>query len=76
MLHAASCYWPDVTQTDLEQVAERAARAGLRPGRDGVGYLGSLLFATADLALCLLGGRPGLPSYRAAAGSASPATGS
>jgi hypothetical protein len=28
MLYAAKCYWPGVTQADLEQVAERAARAG------------------------------------------------
>jgi hypothetical protein len=56
MLYAAKCYWPGVTRADLEQVAERAATAGLGPGRDGVAYLGSLLFATDDLALCLFQG--------------------
>jgi len=56
MLYAAKCYWPGVTETDLEQVAERAATAGLGPGRDGVAYLGSLLFAADDLVLCLFHG--------------------
>ena len=56
MLYAAKCYLPRVTQTDLEQVAERAATAGLGPGRDGVAYLGSLLFAADDLVLCLFQG--------------------
>ena len=27
MLYAAKCYWPGVTQADLDQVADRAARA-------------------------------------------------
>jgi hypothetical protein len=53
MLYAAKCYWPGVTQADLEQVAERAARAGLLSGGDGVAYLGSLMFAADDLVLCL-----------------------
>jgi len=56
MLYAAKCYWPGITETDLEQVAERAARAGLVSGGDGVAYLGSLLFATDDLVLCLFQG--------------------
>ena len=75
MLYAAKCYWPGVTQTDLEQVAERAARAGLGSDRDGVAYLGSLLFAADDLVLCLFQGpsraaviqasdRLGIPSER------------
>ena len=53
MLYAAKCYWPGVTQTDLEQVAERAAKAGLASGSDQLSYLGSLLFAADDLVLCL-----------------------
>jgi hypothetical protein len=56
MLYAAKCYWPGVTEADLEQVAERAARAGLGSARDGVAYLGSLLFAADDLVLCLFQG--------------------
>ena len=56
MLYAAKRYWPGVTRTDLECVAERAAQAGLCPGRDRVAYLGSLLFAADDLVLCLFQG--------------------
>jgi hypothetical protein len=75
MLYAAKCYWPGVTEADLEQVGERAATAGLGPGRGGVAYLGSLLFAADDLVLCLFQGssraavirasdRLGIPSER------------
>ena len=75
MLYAAKCYWPGVTESDLEQVAERASTASLGPGRDGVAYLGSLLFADDDLVLCLFQGpsraaviqasdRLGIPSER------------
>ena len=75
MLYAAKCYWPGVTEADLEQVAERSARAGLSSGRDGVAYLGSLLFAADGLVLCLFqgpsraaviqaSGRLGIPSER------------
>ena len=75
MLYAAKCYWPGVTKADLEQIAERAVRADLGSGRDGVAYLGSLLFAADDLALCLFQGpsraaviqasdRLGIPSER------------
>ena len=75
MLYAAKCYWPGITEADLERVAERAAIAGLGAGRDGVAYLGSLLFAADDLVLCLFQGpsraaviqasdRLGIPSER------------
>jgi len=56
MLYAAKCYWPGVTQADLEQVTERAGRAGLASGSNSVTYLGSLLFADDDLVLCLFQG--------------------
>jgi hypothetical protein len=56
MLYAVKCYWPRVTRTDLERVADRAAQAGLSPGRHRVAYLGSLLFAADDLVLCLFQG--------------------
>jgi hypothetical protein len=73
MLYAAKCYWPGVTRTDLQRVADRAAQAGL--GRDRVAYLGALLFADDDLVLCLFQGptrasviqaseRLGIPSER------------
>ena len=57
MLYAAKCYWPSATRDDLEQVAERAVRAGLAEGSGGIVYLGSLLFAADDLVLCLFQGR-------------------
>jgi hypothetical protein len=74
MLYAAKCYWPGVTQADLEQVAERA-KAGPGTGNGRVIYLGSLLFAADDLVLCLFQGpsraaviqasdRLGVPSER------------
>ena len=56
MLYAAKCYWPGVTQADLELVARRAAGAGLASDGDGVVYLGALLFAANDLVLCLFEG--------------------
>jgi hypothetical protein len=59
MLYAAKCYWPGVTQTDVERVAARASRAGragLAAGGTPVTYLGSLLFAADDLVLCLFQG--------------------
>ena len=56
MLYAAKCYWPGVTETDVEQVAARAGRAGLAAGSNPVTYLGSLLFAGDDLVLCLFQG--------------------
>ena len=56
MLYAAKCYWPGVTQADLESITERAAQADPGPGRDRVAYLGSLLFAADDLVLCLFRG--------------------
>ena len=56
MLYAAKCYWPGVTGADLEQVAERAGRAGLVSGSNAVAYLGSLLFGGDDLVLCLFQG--------------------
>jgi hypothetical protein len=73
-MYAAKCYWPGVTRTDLEQIAARAD-ARLSTGRSGVTYLGSLLFATDDLVLCLFLGpsraaviqaseRLGIPSER------------
>src|SRR5262249_40112283 len=55
MLYAAKCYWPGVTQADLQQVAERA-RAGPGTRSGSVSYLGSLLFTADDLVLCLLQG--------------------
>lgn len=47
MLYAAKCYWPGVTEVDVEDAAARL-------GRDGsVGYFGSLVFPAEALVLCL-----------------------
>ena len=53
MLYAAKCYWPGVTEADLDRVAGRAA---LATGTSPVSYLGSLLFPADDLVLCLFRG--------------------
>ena len=55
MLYAAKCYWPGVTQPELELVVARAARTGASASSD-VAYRGSLLFADDDLVLCLFDG--------------------
>jgi hypothetical protein len=44
VLYAAKCYWPDVTETDLD------AR---QPASDSAPYLGALLFPDDALVLCL-----------------------
>ena len=56
MLYAAKCYWPGGTETELEQVAARAPRVGSSSSRDGVAYIGSLLFSADELVLCLFEG--------------------
>jgi hypothetical protein len=56
VLYAAKCYWPGVSETDIEQLAERASRARTSAGHAGVAYLGSLLFSGDDLVLCLFEG--------------------
>lgn len=56
MLYVAKCYWPGVTETEIEQVSERTAREDTGCSRDEVTYLGSLLFAADHLVLCLFEG--------------------
>jgi hypothetical protein len=46
MLYAAKCYWPGVTEHELERATSRAR------GRDAV-CLGALFFPDDDLVLCL-----------------------
>jgi hypothetical protein len=53
MLYAAKCYWPGVTEADLDRIAGRAA---LTTGTGTVSYLGSLLFPADNLVLCLFCG--------------------
>ena len=75
MLFAAKCYWPGVTEADLETIARRAAHAGSVATREPVTYLGSLLFTDDELVLCFFDGpsrlavkrasdRAGIPSER------------
>jgi hypothetical protein len=53
MLYAAKCYWPGITRTELEQATARASRARSNAAASGVNFLGSLLFSSDDLVLCL-----------------------
>ena len=75
MLVAAKCYWPGVTEADLETIARRAAPTGPASTREPVAYLGSLLFTDDELVLCFFDGpsrravkrasdRAGIPSER------------
>jgi Protein of unknown function (DUF4242) len=65
MLFAAKCYWPGVTQADLETIARRAEPAGFPTTRDPVTYLGSLLFTDDELVLCFFEG-PSRPAVKRA----------
>ena len=56
MLYAAKCYWPGVSQSEIEQVATRALKADTQPADSDVVYRGSLLFSDDDLVLCLFEG--------------------
>jgi hypothetical protein len=56
MLYAAKCYWPGVTESEVRRAGARAAEGTRSSHRDGVDYLGSLLFANDELVLCLFEG--------------------
>jgi hypothetical protein len=56
VLYAAKCYWPGVTEADIDQLAARANQGGARSKRGEVEYLGALLFGDDDLVLCLFEG--------------------
>jgi hypothetical protein len=56
VLYAAKCYWPGVTEADIDQLTRRASQAGARSNRGEVEYLGTLLFGDDDLVLCLFEG--------------------
>jgi hypothetical protein len=47
VLYAAKCFWPDVTEADLDRAAARAT------AEKEAGYLGSMLFPKDKLVLCL-----------------------
>lgn len=53
VLYAAKCYWPGVSQADVESVGRRLAEP--RRNRE-VAYRGSLLFSEDELVLCLFEG--------------------
>jgi hypothetical protein len=50
MLYAAKCYWPGVSQAEVESVGTRLAQPG--PGCQAT-YRGSLVFSEDELVLCL-----------------------
>jgi hypothetical protein len=54
-LYAAKCYWPGVTEHQLEQATARAAADADAASRAGtaIAYLGSILFPDDELVLCL-----------------------
>jgi hypothetical protein len=56
MLYAAKCYWPGVSETELDRIAVRATQDKPRSAAEGVKYLGALLFSDDDLVLCLFEG--------------------
>jgi len=55
MLYTAKCYWPGVTQSELQHAAAAAGHEAARFCAEGkpIRYLGSLLFAADDLVLCI-----------------------
>jgi hypothetical protein len=63
MLHAAKCYWPGVTEDELDRAAASAIREAQTVSRTGtqVRYLGSLLFPDDELVLCLFAAASQVP---------------
>lgn len=72
----AECFWPDVTEADLEQLDRRVTAAASRLGDESrpVRYLGSILVREDEVVLCqfegaeadvrLLAERAGIPFAR------------
>jgi hypothetical protein len=56
VLYAAKCYWPGVSQTELEHLVGRGSRVDCAANPAEVTYVGSLLFADDELVLCLFEG--------------------
>jgi hypothetical protein len=50
----AECFWPDVTESDLEKLDRRVTAAASRLGHDSqpVSYLGSILVREDEVVLC------------------------
>jgi hypothetical protein len=57
MLYAAKCYWPGITESELDRVAERADLSSSAGEAEGAAYLGALLFEADDLVICLFEAR-------------------
>ena len=57
-VYVAKCYWPGITEAELERVAATAVREADAASRSGsrVAYLGTILFPDDDLVLCLFQG--------------------
>ena len=55
MIYTAKCYWPGVTERQLEQAAARAVLEAATTSRAGstIAYLGAILFEEDELVLCL-----------------------
>ena len=55
MVFAAKCFWPGVTQAEVERATARAAQEAKKASHAGnpVAYLGSIVFVDDDLLLCL-----------------------
>jgi hypothetical protein len=55
MLYTAKCYWPGVTESELEHAAVAAGHQAARFCGEGkpIRFLGSLLFPADDLVLCI-----------------------
>lgn len=51
MLYAAKCYWPGFTVSELKRTA--ATRLSQQPTGGAARYVGSLVFASDELVLCL-----------------------
>ena len=47
MLYAAKCYWPGVTERELDRLSDRVSSRG------AIVFVGSLLFPQDELVLCL-----------------------
>ena len=54
-VYVAKCYWPGVTEAELDRVADSAVREADMVSRTGspVAYLGAILFPDDELVLCL-----------------------
>lgn len=55
MLFAAKCYWPGVTEREIERVAADAVREAENVSRAGHGvtYVGAIVFPRDELVLCI-----------------------